>query len=199
MFNFNINILKIIRENLPFALHSPKRLNTLAVYLKPFKVLHAKFLLAKDEYIYKCTFNGSVIYLQKALNDRFDPTNQGITITDATYSPLYIYLASESQPPIIMYRRWNNTMVAAVGDFCVYGRHVYEANTATTGSDVPGTSVKWTLTTRQAPVLRMQSNFNGTVTFNVNVPSTVTFNLNEMRALINYYKQAGKGYQINII
>lgn len=90
-------------------------------------------------------------------------------------------------------------MVAASGEFCVKNNRVYEANAATTGADVPGVSTKWDLTIRAVPILRMQSNFNGAITFNVNVPSTVSFSLNEMKALINYYKMAGKGYQINVI
>jgi len=200
MFNFKLNSLKLIYENLPFSLHAPKRINMLKVMLKPFKVIHADFIKAKDEFIYKCTFNGEVLYLQTALNDKFDLINRGITIVDSNYDPLYIYARSESKPPIMMYARWKSTINFATNDFCVTSTNrVYQANAPTTGSDVPGVSSKWDLTTRTVPILRARSNFNGTITFNVNVPSTVSFNLNEMKALINYYKLAGKGYQINII
>lgn len=199
MFNYKINFLKVIKENLPLMLHTPRRLNRLRAAAKPFKEIYKNFKAAKDDALYKCTFNGSVIYLECALNDRFDKVNRGITISDAFYKPVYIYRKSELKPAMIVYRRWNNIHFFAVGKFCFYQGHIYEATTAHTNK-IPGIDPEWTLRPdKKAPVLRRKANFTGEIKFYVNVPSTVVFNVNEMKALVNYYRFASLKFLIRIV
>lgn len=198
MYNYLINFLKVINENLPVQLRAPIRLSRLQVWAKPFKVMYGEFLAKKADLDYRCNFSGQKIYLETALNDRFDPINRGITITDAFYDEVFIYKKSESRPPLILYRKWNSTTTWPIGSFCVYSGHVYTANTANTNK-VPGTDPQWTLTARKVPILRMKENYNGSTAFYVNVPSSVTFNQAEMTSLIKYYKLAGPGFQIKIV
>lgn len=198
MFNFNIDINKIFRDNLPAFLHLSRRLNMMKALAKPFRVIWADFLLRKDEIVYRAKMNGETVKLEAVLNDRFDNTLRRIYISDATYAKLYLYRKSELKPDMVLYMKWNSTINYTVGKFCWYQGNVYECNTNCINK-VPGVDPQWTLTTRKAPILRKKANFSGEVTFIVNVPSAITFIEPEMKRLINMFKLAGLGYHINII
>lgn len=187
-------------ENLPVDLRQPVRLNRLQVYAKPFKQIYTEFLVKKADLDYRCNFNGQIAYLETALNDRFDPINRGIYITEAFYNPVYIYLKSELKPAIKLYMKWDAVTSFGVGKFCFYQGSIYLAN-ATALNKVPGVDPQWTLTLKKAPVIRMKENYNGVIGFYVNIPVAAydPAQLAEIKSLINYYKLAGPGYLIKII
>lgn len=193
--NFNINVYKVAKDNLLRIYRTPKRLDRIRAMLKPLELLYNEFTNLRALYTYKCRINGTVIYLEMALNDRFDNTSRQIYIETASYEKLFIYKKSESRPPIILYKKWDATTSFAVGKFCWYNGLVYQAN-ALALNKVPGIDPQWTVTARLAPVLRMKSNFTGEVAFIVWVPSTLIYSDAEMRSLINFYKMAGYGYEI---
>lgn len=158
--------------------------------------MYAEFVAKRAEYTYKCRFNGEVIYLETALNDRFDPVNRAIYITDAVYDKVYIYKKSELKPAIIAYRKWNAATSFAAGKFCFYNGLIYSAN-ATALNKVPGIDPEWDLEpTKDAPILRKKANYNGGISFWVMVPVALVFSTEEMTALVNYYKLAGRGFEI---
>lgn len=158
--------------------------------------MYAEFHNFRYEYTYRTRFNGQMQYLETALNDRFDPTNRDIYIQDAFYPKVFIYKKTEVKPAIIAYRKWNSTTSFSTGKFCWYQGDVYVANT-TAFNKIPGTDPEWTIQpSRSAPVLRKKANYNGYLSFFVMVPVALVFNQPEMEALINYYKLAGRGYQI---
>ncbi|WP_317899414.1 hypothetical protein [Aurantibacillus circumpalustris] len=187
-----------MKENILRYLITPIRLNRLKALIKPLEIMYAEFTALRAEYTYKCRFNGSVVYLETALNDRFDSINRGIYITLANHAKLYIYKVSELKPPLILYRKWNAATSFATGKFCFYQGDIYEAN-ATALNKVPGVDPEWDIRpARKAPILRKKANYNGLVAFYVYVPAAVVFAEWEMKSLINYYKLAGRGYQIII-
>jgi hypothetical protein len=196
MFNFNINFNRRIQNNLPKFLKKSRRYNLLRAMVKPFKEIYTDFLSKVSEFIYKCRFNGEVIYLETALNDRFDPVNRAIYISDANYKKVYIYLKTESKPALILYMKWKPTITFPLGSFCWYQGNVYLANTPNINK-IPGVDLEWTAQPlRKAPILRKKVDYAGVVSFYVNVPSTLVFSAYEMNSLIKYYKIAGPGYAI---
>ena len=198
MFNFNIDFVKVMKENILFYLITPVRLNRLKAMIKPLKIMFSEFTAMRAEFTYKCQVNSEIIYLEMALNDHFDNTLRGIYILGADYPKVYIYKKSESKPAIILYKKWNSTIAFALGKFCFYQGDIYEATTANTNK-VPGVDPEWTIRpARKAPILRKKANYNGLIAFYVMVPSYVTFSTDEMKSKINYYKLGGPGYQIKI-
>lgn len=158
--------------------------------------MYAEFHDLRYQYTYKARFNGQMIYLETALNDRFDPTNRDIYIQDAFYPKVFIYLKTEVKPAIIAYRKWNSTTSFATGKFCWYQGDVYVAN-ATALNKIPGTDPEWTIQpARSAPILRKKANYYGQISFIVMVPVALVYSQSEMNKLINYYKLAGRGYII---
>jgi hypothetical protein len=195
MFNFIIYWRKIVKDNLLDYLRTPLRTNRIKALIKPLKVMYAEFLIAKQEFEYKARFNGQKIYLETSLNDRFDPVNRGIFISESEYGTVYIYGKSESKPATRIYSKWNAITTYAVGKFVFYNGLVYVSNTSNTNK-VPGVDPQWTLTTKKNPVIRSVVNYNGAIAFIVNVPVAVVFSTEEMKAHINYYIFAGFGYSI---
>lgn len=195
MFNLNINFTQIIKDNLPFFLRWPLRINRIKALVSPFKFMHGEFLLRKADLFYQAHLNGSVIKLEQGLNDRFDNINRGIFISNFEFDKLWLYRKTEVKPAMILYRRWQSTINYVVGEFVWQSGIVYVCNTNCINK-VPGVDPEWSTTTRKAPIIRRASNFNGTVAFVINVPSTLVFNLDEMKALVNRYKLAGPGYII---
>lgn len=194
--SFQINFGKVIQENILKYLRTPRRLDRLMAMVKPFKVIYIEFTNLTAEYTYKCRFNGQMIYLETALNDRFDPVNRAIYIDDAFFPKTYIYKRSEARPPLIMYRKWQSSISFATGKFCYYQGDIYVAN-STALNKIPGTDPEWTIQpARSAPFIRKQYNYNGELSFYVMVPVSLVFSTAEMKALINYYKIAGPGYLI---
>lgn len=195
MFNYTVNFSKVVKDNLPDLLRTTIRLRRIRAMLKPLKQMYGEFMVLKAEYQYKCTFNGQVIYLETALNDSFDPVNRAIFITSAFFPPVYIYGKSELKQAIRIYSKWNSATAYLSGQFVWYNGLVYQANTNNTNK-TPGVDPEWTITTDKAPIIRSASNYNGAVSFIVNVPSALTFSTAQMNSLITYYIFAGFGYQI---
>lgn len=199
MFNLKINFNRVSRNNWPRLLQTSMWLNYLKAVAKPFKIIYGEFTAKKNELVYKTTFNGSVLYLETALNDKYDPIARGITITDAFYNRIFIYRRSESKPAIVLYRRWNNTTNFVTGKFCYKDGIVWESNATPNINKVPGVDPEWDATTRQVPIVRRRANFNSEIHFWVNVPGYVSFDELAMRELIKYWKLAGLGYVIRIM
>lgn len=196
MFNLIINFSRIIRDNLAAKLRQPIRINGLKAMVKPFRTIYSDFMQVYADLKFKVRFNGATIYLETALNDRFDPVNRAIFISEFDFEKVYIYKKSELKPAIVLYKKWDATINYVTGQFAwMTGNLVYEANTNNINK-TPGVDPEWTLTTRKAPVLRKAENFNGVIAFVVNVPASLIFDQEEMRATIAYWKLSGPGYII---
>lgn len=198
MFKLSINFFKVIRENVPQMLSTPIRLSIIKALTLPFRMMYTEFVAKKKELFYKASYNGSSIYLQNALNDKFDPTDRGITLEDAFYDQTHLFLKSELQPDLIAYRKWNATDNFVTGAFCFKDGVIYESNSTPNINNVPGVDPEWDPTPEEITYLRMKSNFRGSMNFTVIVPPTVVFSETEMKALIKYYIPAGFGFSIRI-
>lgn len=199
MFNLGLNINKLIRENLPALLHTPIRLNRIKVYLAPLRLLWQEFNSFFTDVKYKAGFNGGMICLQAALNDKFDNSLRRITVVDTFPEPLYIFYTTENQPAPYLYWVWEVGINFSTGQYCYKDGIIYQANANTTGADVPGVSAKWDATNFELPSIGYTTEYTSEVTFFVNVPAAITFDVTEMKALINSFIFAGPGYLIKIV
>lgn len=198
MFNLNINWPKIIKENLPFFLHRTKRIDFIKALISGVNQIYQEFLVMYQVYVYKIRFNGQVIYLEKILNDKFSPTSGGIYIVDANTIPKnYLYRKSELKPPIYLYRKWKSTTNYSIGQFAVEGNNVFKSLTNNINS-LPSTNPTDWQYHSDVVYLRRASEFYMQYDFIVRVPSTVTFNVVSLKAIVDYYRLAGKRYKIEI-
>lgn len=198
MFNFNINWLKIIKENTPLEYHSVWLFDWLKVLVSPFVKIYQEFLIAYNAYVLKIRFNGQVIYLEKRLNDRFSPTIGGIYIIDGSpLTPLYLYRNVEAKPPLYLYRKWKATSSYAVNEFSVKNNKVYKCLVANTNIDPISNPTEWQYV-KEVTFIRKKTEFDIQYNFIIRIPAAVVFNVIELRAVVDFYRLAGKQYKIEI-
>lgn len=96
---YNINIKKLAILHLPTVLRKAREIKFLLSLVKPLSRIHYDWLLLRNENIYKLNHNSQVCYLRKTLNDRFDPVERRILISDSQiYKQNYIYTVGENKP-----------------------------------------------------------------------------------------------------
>lgn len=198
MFNLNINWQKIIKENLPFFLHTNRRLDWIKALMSPFNQIYQEFLQAYNVFLLKIGFTWQVIYMEKLLNDKFSPVYGGIQIVDGSTIPInYIYRNSESKPPVYLYRRWKSTVSYSINHFSVFGNKVYKCLIANSNKQPYISPTYWQYQS-EVMFLRRKTEFYMQYDFIVRVPASLTFNVVSMKAIIDYYRFAGKRYKIEI-
>lgn len=198
MFNFNLNWLKIIKENVPLFDHSIWLFDWLKVLISPFDKISKEFLIAYDLFVLKIRFNGQIIYLEKILNDKFSPTSGGIYIIDGnTNTPNYLYRKIEGKTPIYLYRKWKSTINYVVDNYVVINNKVYKCTVANIGFNPSLNPTKWVYHS-DVVFFKRAVDFYIQYDFIVKIPSTLTFNNISLRAIVDYYRLAGKHYKIEL-
>jgi hypothetical protein len=193
---FNINFDKLINNNLDAFVRQPKTVNRLKVAIKPVKDLYNEYVALRNQKILEANATGQVIYLEKLLNDKFDPTGTGIYIdSNLAPNPFYLYQKAEAVPPVYVYNKWDATATYFPDYRAVVGTSVYKSLTINVGSNPVINPTNWVFE-KEILYLRQKSEFLTNFNFIVWVPVAVTFSTNEMKALINKYKIAGKTYLI---
>lgn len=96
---YNLDINKLTTLLTPTFLRKEKFLAWLRVLHFPLIKVIDNFNLNRNENLYNLAHNGQVCYLRGALNDRFDPSQRRIRITDGNrYKREYIYTDGEQKP-----------------------------------------------------------------------------------------------------
>lgn len=196
MFNLALNWLKILKENIPLSLHSTSMFDWLKVLISPFNKIHSELMQAYDIFILKIRYTGQVCYMEAILNAKFSPLGGGIYIIDGGIaSKRFIYNTIELKPPYYTYRVWQSTIAYAVNEFSTDGNKVYKCLVANTNKQPSTNPTEWEFY-KDIEFIRQSSEFYLTYNFIVKVPSALVYNEISMRAIIDYYRLAGKKYKI---
>lgn len=101
---YKIDYYKLVRWLVPPFLMQKKLLALLKALLTPVPQLYARFTEQRAKNIYTLAHGTQVVYMQKVLNERFDPSNKRIRIADGKlYNQVYIY-ATEAGLPLFLER-----------------------------------------------------------------------------------------------
>lgn len=96
---YNLDINKLTALLTPTFLRKERFLAWLRVLHFPLIEIVDKFNFNRVDNLYNLAHNGQVCYLRGALNDRFDPSQRRIKITDGNrYKREYIYTDGEQKP-----------------------------------------------------------------------------------------------------
>jgi len=197
VYNFKVNFQKKIRDNTPDLLRRPRRINFVKAAIKPLRNIYKKVTKAGEDLYYATVFNGEVLYLETALNDRFDPIDRGIYITDMPDN-LYIFFYDELREEEIEYLSWNVATNYPIGTFVERNGDIYKNPSATSLGDDPLGGTPWVIQPDLAPPIDYSiGELNPG--FIVNIPSIVVFDEPELRRLVEYYKFSGIEYILNIV
>lgn len=198
MYNSNIDIDKLINDNLPNQKRKLNIFSFLNVLLNPFKMIYESYLLAKEEYIYKVAFNGQVDMLEHILNDTFDNVNRDIFITQRGLVDIHYSFNMDDFPPeIYSYYIWDSSKSYSIGDKVNYNNVIYNSIQNANVNNLPDelASLYWE-EVQESDFVRYLSEYNMSAGFIVNVPNTITLDETRLRAIIEYYKLAGRPYEI---
>jgi len=96
---YKINFRTLSIELLPTFLRKSVTASFVQALLSPLITAYDKWLLIREEHLYKLEHNGQVCYLRKSLNDKFDNELRRIYIGDGiTVNSQYIFTSPENQP-----------------------------------------------------------------------------------------------------
>lgn len=152
---YNLNVKKLGILLLPTFLRKPIPIAYLDVLLHPLSKIYDRWLIFREENLYKMQHNGQLCYLRKALNDKLDPSERRIYIGDGNkFLRQYIYTSGENKTRYL-------------GKITLFQSLDY----ADTGAD-----------------------------FIVFAPQEIIDSeIDQLKALIDFYKSAGKRYKIESI
>lgn len=193
MFSYNVNWSNFVEGNTPQKKRQFYRMHWLKFLVSEVQKLHTKFQSFKDSSHYMTSHNGQRIYLEKVLNDNFDPSNQEIYIEDIVPDRMYLYLKSEGQTNYL-YSKYQAANAYAVGEYAIYNNKLWVCTAASTGNTPADPSSFWDLI--GDTFFLFSSAEYITVGFIVFVPVSLVYDSAEMNAWIKRYKLAGMPYTI---
>lgn len=195
---FNINFTRIGKELTPHFLRNSKMKQFVGVLTWgstfAMSVLNAFRSLKQHE----LNFTGQRIYLEKWLNDRFDPVNAGIQVVNIqlVQNP-YLFNKIEQRTQYI-YNKYDAANAYFAGQFARFGLTVYECVQAGTGNQPDISPAYWQPYT-SATVMRNKTELGATFSFKIIVPASITLTtelINSIETEVDKFLIAGKTYQI---
>ena len=191
----NINFVQQVQVQSPQWWRRIVWVKWLLVCVSAVRDLHHIFTNYRTAVLYDLHISGQTIYLEKALNDRFDFLARGIYIENINdLTQLYLYQKAEARPPFYLYNKYSATQVYAIGEFAVFNRQIWQAQVAGLLPHPP--SPDWTNQRPFRPYLINKNEAGNSFDFIIHVPVGVTFDTAELRALVDRFKLAGKRYTI---
>ena len=197
MFNYNLNFLKIIKENLAWFLQTSRRLDWIVALISPFKYMYNGFLSTRANYLYRIRFNSQICYLEHVLNDKFDLTLRRIYITNSLDGVFFwLFRKSENRTAVYFYRKWSSALSYATNQYAIdTDNNVYKSINPTTGVKPSLNPASWLLV-GPVQIISRKSELIPSYSFTIHVPSSLVFNTQDMRNIVDYYRFASKTYNI---
>lgn len=191
-----VNWGKVVQQQVPLHQRRKRIIVWLLVLINGVRSLHTTFLDYRKASLYGLRITGQTIYLEKAINDRFDYINRGIWIeTAANVNSFYLHNKVEAAPAVYMYNRYDPAHSYLVGEYAIHANKRWKALLAAPLS-APGVDpAEWS---DAGPRLFLRNKNEGQLAqdFIIWVPETLVYNDAELRALVALYKLAGKRYAI---
>lgn len=194
---FNIDWSRLVAMLTPPFWRQPNRAAWLLYLAYPVRLAHARFMAFKSEVDLLNYYNSQIIYLEKRLNDKWDPVGRGIYIDNlADLDRMYIFNKIEGKLTTRVFNKWDPTILYGNNNMVTRNRKIYVSQAPTINQD-PAVNPVWRFV-RDQVVARNKAEFDLQNDFIVYVPSGVTFNQSEMKAVVNLYKFASLRYTIII-
>jgi hypothetical protein len=96
---FSIDLFEVNQQAMPPRLRKPVFISFMKSVYRPLITIQALLNEHQKGLVYALNFTGQNIYLEHFLNDKYDPFNRGIYITDAIQNDeIYFPLLAENEP-----------------------------------------------------------------------------------------------------
>ncbi|KKN24450.1 hypothetical protein LCGC14_0894750 [marine sediment metagenome] len=207
---FNIDFKDIIFQLTPHFLRKDNLLRFMFSGIKPLKTINNdgvvvesfgqknsslhQFILFIANFL---NFDARTIYLERFLNDIYDPVTEGIVIVnDNTIRVLYLFNKAEEREDVFFYNNWDSTIAYIVDDFAVgTDNKVYQANTNNTNDEPP--SGNWDFVKDITFVFNFQDEFP--FDYRVEIPLGITlqpdYSNERIKSQIRLFNAAGRSFE----
>lgn len=105
MDKYDVNFKRLALLLLPTFWRRPLFAAMAYAAVSPLQYLHTRFILWKRESDYRLEHNGQVCYLRALLNDKFDPIDRRITITETVENVGFITLRKREEDDEVLVPR----------------------------------------------------------------------------------------------
>ena len=105
MSKYEVNIKRFALLLLPTFWRKPLLATLAYAMVSPLGYLHTRFVLFRRDTVYRLTHNGQVCYLRALLNDKFDPIDRRITITETVENVGFITLRKREEDAEVLVPR----------------------------------------------------------------------------------------------
>ena len=115
--NYDVDYKKLVKWLIPIPILGKRIVAFIGVMVYELKTIYQNILRNRENFIYYLSITPQVVYLEKMLNDRYDPFTRGIHIDDGQSfdpiyhykkledKPVYVFKKSESEPLIYLYTK----------------------------------------------------------------------------------------------
>lgn len=209
---FNINFRDIANQTLPHFLRKDDLLRFMFSAVKPLSTLNNDGVpiqsfgqLSPSMYQFELfiknflRFDARTIYLQRYLNDQWDPTLRRIVIVNDNESHvLYLFNEAEQSDPVFFYNLWDATIayVASPEDYVVQDNIVYKCNTNNTNQQPPNASF-WDVDSTITFMYNFQDEFP--FDYRIDIPLSVTaqagYSDERFKQQVRLFNSAGRSFE----
>ena len=99
---FKVDFDRLVQLLLPTFLRKGLATAFLTAFIQPLKIIYTAFTAYRQNTLYMLEITPQVCYLEKCLNNMFDPSLRRITIHDPERATqAYVYLDSENKPLLL--------------------------------------------------------------------------------------------------
>jgi hypothetical protein len=106
MMNLYLNFKQVFKHLLPYRIQNQRLVDWMGALFAPIQSLNIVFVQLSNSIRYDFRFTGQVVYLERLLNEAFDPSNEGIYISDPIGQQIFtpfVFNRIEQQPPLYIY------------------------------------------------------------------------------------------------
>ncbi|AJA67308.1 hypothetical protein MYRA21_0064 [Myroides sp. A21] len=97
---YRFDFKRFIKLFIPIAYRNKTILELFGCFLFPIKQLHQRFVNYRKEVIQKMSYNSQVVYMQKMLNDYFDPFLRRIRIENNSIDDRVLFYTEPRNKPV---------------------------------------------------------------------------------------------------
>jgi hypothetical protein len=195
---FNINFARFGKNLTPWFLRSARNKQWVGVITWSSSLSLDSLKSYRNLKDYELQFTGQTLYLEKWVNDKFDPVNHGFEVENIqlTQNP-FVFNKLEGRETYAA-NKYKSATAYVVGDRVASVGIIYRCVAATTGNTPASSPAFWTVVRDQLHLYNKNEIGNGVV-FRVIVPLTITLTdivRNDIRIEVEKFVIAGHEYEI---
>lgn len=194
---YDVTWITLVQQLLPHWMRKPRFVSWMRLLVGQVRYLHSLFLQWRTGVVYDITHTGQTASLEHWLNDRFDPVDRRITVTNLAPSWTFMRLQSEAGAVPVAYPGWNSAQAYVTDDRVSWAGSIWAATEASTGVEPGGGVDEWSLV-HAASFLRSQLTVLAQPDFVVDLPGALVIDQDALRQLIDNYRPASRSYTITV-